>query len=499
VQVITQRCLTGLIFSSVAAAILHISLATAQTGQQSLPDSIQQESPAPQAEAAPEPVDAIAEQSSPAPQHDPDLAAEKPSGASPESSAYENDGPAPLAGTAEPQQASPDAAAGIEPHVAVPTANAASTEANAAFEPTVATQPHAPADPVLDPKKVTLNIATWGGAYGQSQKLAFFRPFADRHGYRIETAIYDGSYEELMQQGDKPLWSLVDLNGEAMIRACDEGRLERLDFTILEASPDGAPLSEDFLPGAIHPCGIASVAWSAVIVYDKELGTPPAALEDFFNTGKIPGKRLLPKQPRYSLELALMADGVPPDQVYAILKTQEGQDRAFRKLSSIKDDILWWETPSEVFGLLAKGKAIMGLAFNGRAFMAMFGARQPIEILWDRQIYSFDYWSMPRGAPFPQAAKDFIRFATSSGPLSDQARWIPYGPARRSALKLVGKHVELGVYMKQFLPTYGPNFASALAFDGAFWAMHDDSLRQRFADWAEGRQLPPQKAAAISR
>lgn len=511
---IRQRCLAGLIISSMASAVFCAAVANAQTAQPAPIGSEQQVSPSVQPHIEPKQEDAVAAPStSPAPEHSSDVTAETQSGPRAE--------PPNSAGTNQPQQTPPNAVTATdskeaEPSIAPQSGAPGKTEANSAEpdilaepassgtpqpnadQPAIIAQPKPPAEPAIDPKDVTLRIATWGGAYGQSQERAFFKPFTKRYGYRIESVIYDGAYEDLIKQGDEPKWSLVDLNGEAMLRACDEGRLERLDFSILEASPDGAPLSEDFFPGAIHPCGVASVAWSTVIVYDKDLSTPPVSLDDFFDTGKIPGKRLLPKQPRYSLELALMADGVAPDQVYATLTTQEGQDRAFRKLSSIKDDIVWWEAPSEVFSLLAKHKAIMGVAFNGRAFMAKVGSQQPIEFLWDHQIYSFDYWSIPRGAPFPQAAKDFIRFATSSGPLSDQARWIPYGPARRSALTLVGKHVELDLDMKPFLPTYEPNFVKLLAFDGAFWAIHGEGLKQRFADWAEGRQLPSQKAAAIS-
>jgi putative spermidine/putrescine transport system substrate-binding protein len=361
-----------------------------------------------------------------------------------------------------------------------------------------ATQPQLAEEPAIDPKDVTLKIGTWAGAYGQAQERALFRPFVERHGYQVESVAYDGDYQALEAQADNPEWSLVDLNGDAMKRACEEDRLEKLDTDVVEAAPDGTPLSQDFLPGAIHPCGIGSVAWSAVIVYDNRIATTPASIEDVFDTVKIPGKRLFPKQPRYSLELALMADGVAPDQVYSVLQTPAGQDRAFAKLSSIKDDIVWWEKPSEVFGRIAEKDAVMGLGFNGRAFMAIMAAKQPLEILWDRQIYSYDYWAIPRGAPFQEAAKAFIRFATSPGPLSEQARWIPYGPARRSAAEQVGQHPELGLDMKPYLPTSEQNFVQALNFDGAFWRANEAALKERFAGWIEGRQLPVQKQAVIS-
>ena len=545
---IKKRCLTGLILPIIAVAILQISPVNAQdapqepvaadsaadaTGpaQQSpevgddIAPSVEtqaQNEPATEYESEQEPpfadnVDTtspeatIAEQPEPASEENQDLVAEE----NIESDAGESEpagGPS-LADTEAQTEADRDAdaennvQADSDPDV-IPAESdtdsaAPAYETNADAEAESAPSPAPvelaePAEPALDPKDVTLKIATWGGAYGQSQQRAFFKPFTERYGYRIETVTYDGAYEDFVAQGqgETPDWSLVDMNGDAMARACDEGRLEPLGFGILEPSPDGKPLSDDFLPGAIHRCGVASVAWSAIVVYEKNLASVPTSLEDFFDTGKIPGKRLLPKQPRYSLELALMADGVAPDEVYDVLRTQDGQDRAFRKLSSIKDDIVWWEKPSEVFGRIAEREAIMGLAFNGRAFMAKVASRQPVEILWDHQIYTYNYWAVPRGAPFSREAKKFIRFATSAQPLSDQARWIPYGPSRRSAVKLVGKHGELDLEMKPFLPTHEPNFADALAFDGTFWERNETALQERFQDWAKGRQLPPQKSAS---
>ena len=354
------------------------------------------------------------------------------------------------------------------------------------------------AEPPLDPKEVTLKIATWSGAYRQSQEHAYFEPFTARLGYRIQPVDFDGSYDRLKAQAGSPDWSLVDIDGETASRACSEQLLEPLDPAMLENSPDGATAQQDFFPGAIQPCGIASVAWSAVVVFDEGLKRKPAQLEDFFDTRRFPGKRMLPKQPRYTLEVALMAAGVAPQDVYSVLATPEGQDRAFAKLAAIKDDILWWDKPSEVFAHIAKKEAVMGLAFNGRAFMAIVGARQPLNMLWDHQIYAFDYWAIPRGAPHIQAAKDFIRFATAPGQLADQTRWLPYGPARRSAVQLVGKHAELDLNMKPFLPTHEANLKSALAFDGAWWAVNEPAIKPLFDDWIAGRPHVAAKDAVSS-
>ena len=90
--------------------------------------------------------------------------------------------------------------------------------------------------------------------------------------------------------------------------------------------------------------------------------------------------------PDVNLEFALLADGVPSEQVYEVLSTQEGLDRAFRKLDTIKDQVVWWEAGAQAPQLLADGEVAMSTAYNGRIFNAQVLENQPFVIVWDGQI-----------------------------------------------------------------------------------------------------------------
>lgn len=356
--------------------------------------------------------------------------------------------------------------------------------------PEASVPPPAAAAPV-DPKSVTLKIASQGGAYAKSQDLAFFQPFARRTGFTISAVSYDGTLAALEAQRSDPVWDVVDLPQRAAIQACEQQLLEPLDASMLQAGPDGTAPQEDFLPGAIQPCAVASAAWSALIVFDKTMKTPPTKAEHFFDLKRYPGKRALPKTPQYTLELALMADGVAAAEVYRLLSTKEGQDRAFAKLTAIKDQTLWWDKPQQPLDQIAQKQAVMALTFNGRAFVSVMRNRQGLGLLWDHQIYSLNYWAVPKGARNAGPAKQFIAFATSTGPLADQTRWLPYGPARISAVRIAGKHAEINLDMKPYLPTHQPNLQDALAFDGVWWAGQEKALKDRFEAWLAGRDLQP--------
>ncbi len=355
-------------------------------------------------------------------------------------------------------------------------------------------QTEAPADTPRRP--VTLTIATWGGAYAQSQNYAIFSPYEKTSGDQIEVARYDGSLDALEKQAStgSPGWDLVDVSSAVATRGCDGGLLEALDASDLTGAAD---IGADFIPGAVKPCAIGSVAWSAVMLYNKTKFTKrvPASVKDLFDLKAFPGKRALPKGPKYNLEIALMADGVEPSDVYPALSTPEGLVRALRKLDQIKSAIVWWSDATAPVSQIGKAEAVMGIGFNGRAFHEVMTSRQPVGVIWDGQIYDMDYWAIPKGAKHINAAKDFLRFALESERLAEQARYLPYGPVRLSALTQVGNHAEIGVDMRPHLPTSPENMKRALALDEGWWSANEATASAKFDAWLAGE---PYDDAAVS-
>ena len=202
-----------------------------------------------------------------------------------------------------------------------------------------------------------------------------------------------------------------------------------------------------------------------------------------FDTGTFPGKRGMRKSPKVNLEFALMADGVPSNKVYEVLATPEGVDRAFAKLDTIKDQVVWWEAGAQPPQLLADGEVAMTTAYNGRIFNAQAQENKPFVIVWDGQVWDIDLWGIPKGSKNKAAAMEFIKFSTDTQRLADQAAWISYGPARQSSIPLIGKHAEAGIEMASHMPTAPNNFATAVQNDFEFWADYQDELNERFNAW----------------
>jgi len=332
-----------------------------------------------------------------------------------------------------------------------------------------------------------MTVVSFGGAYTKSQIEAYHKPFSAKTGVKLNSEDYGGGTAEIRAQvqSGNVAWDVVDVEKQDLQAACDEGLLVPIDWSTLPAAPDGTPATEDFLPGGLHECGVATIVWTTIIAYDKTKfpGEKPTKLADFFDLKKFPGVRALNKRPVVALEFALMADGVPPKDVYKVLSTKEGVDRAFAKLDTIKGSLIFWEAGAQPPQMLADGEVVMTSAYNGRIFNAQVKENKPFVIIWDNQVYNMDYWAISKGTKHLKTALEFLKFSTDTQRLADQAKYISYGPARKSSSAMVSTHLETGIKMLPHMPTAPENFKTALENDSEWWADNQDEMIKRYSAW----------------
>jgi len=337
----------------------------------------------------------------------------------------------------------------------------------------------------------TITIVSWGGAYSASQQGAYHDPYAANTGITI---VNDESSSEAvaklraMSEAGNITWDLVDVEAADAIRLCDEGLAMEIDHDeMLAPAADGTSASEDFGDSIISDCFIPQIVFSTTVGYRTDMvgETPPTDICAIFDTTTYPGKRALAKKPLANVEWALLCDGVAKDDIYEVLATPEGQDQAFAKLDTIKDDVIWWSAGAETPQLLADGEVVMGSTFNGRLFSAIAEQNQPIGMLWDSQMLDFDGWIVPAGLSDERLArvKDYLFFATDTQRLADQAKYISYGPARASSAPLVGDHGTLGIPMAEHMPTDPANSKNVFVTNYEFWADYRDDLDAKFQAW----------------
>ena len=327
----------------------------------------------------------------------------------------------------------------------------------------------------------------WGGAYGRAVQVGVNRPFSEATGIRVRVEDYNGGLAQIRAQveADNIQWDVVDLEMADAVRGCDEGLLEPIDIDALPPGPDGTPAAEDFVAEGRTECGVGLIYWSTVYAYNSSnvKGAKPTTIADFFDLEAFPGRRGMRRIPQVNLEFALMADGVPLDSVYAILDTPEGLDRAFRKLETIKDQVVWWQAGAQPPQMLADGEVVMSTAFNGRIFNAQMLEAQPLVIVWDGQLLDVNVLGIVAGTPRMDEARRYLAFATSAESQARIGSRISYSPARRSGAPLVTTHVVTGLEMARHMPATPENAKRALRYDWRWWADNQDVLIDRFNSW----------------
>ena len=338
-----------------------------------------------------------------------------------------------------------------------------------------------------------LTVVSWGGAYQTSQQKAYSEPYqaaTDTDFTWDESSNEAVARMRAMEEAGNVTWDLVDVEGPDSQRLCDEGLAAEVDLDeILAPGDDGTAASEDMADSVINECFIPQIVFSTTFGYRTDVaewnGAEPENLCALFDTETFPGRRALETRPKKNLEWALLCDGVAKEDLYDVLSEPEGVEQALAKLDTIKDDVIWWSAGAETPQLLADGEVVMGSTYNGRLFSVIEEQDQPVKMLWDWQVFDFDGWVIPADLPEERMNRvlHFLRFATDTQRLADQAKYISYGPARASSQPLVATHADLGIEMAPHMPTNPDNMSNYLVNNIEWWADNQDDVEARFQAW----------------
>ncbi|WP_152227481.1 ABC transporter substrate-binding protein [Pseudomonas sp. SCB32] len=319
----------------------------------------------------------------------------------------------------------------------------------------------------------SLTVISFGGATKAAQEQAYFKPFEASGAGKIVAGEYNGEMAKVKAMVDvgKVTWDVVEVESPELLRGCDEGLFEHID-------PKAIGDEAQFVPGTLSECGVATYVWSMVMAYNSaKVAKAPQTWADFWNTTEYPGKRGLRKGAKYTLEIALLADGVKQEDLYKVLGTKEGVDRAFAKLDQLKSNIQWWEAGAQPPQWLTAGDVVMSAAYNGRIAAAQKEGVK-LGIVWPGSLYDPEYWAVVKGTPNKALAEKFIAFASQPQTQKVFSDNIPYGPVNKGTLDLLPADV------RNALPTAPANLEGARAVDSAFWVDHGEELEQRFNAWA---------------
>jgi len=299
----------------------------------------------------------------------------------------------------------------------------------------------------------SVTIASWGGSYQDAQSKALFEPASAATGIEVKEETYGGMSDVRLQvnTGAVTLDIVASGSGSAA-RAGEEGLLEELDYNVIDVS--------NFYPTLYSKYCVGGDVFSTVYAWNtKTYGeNGPQSWADFWDVKKFPGSRAYRGKVAGALEPALMADGVAPEDVYKVLSSEEGIDRAINKIRELKPHIaVFWSSGAQHAQLMKDGEVDMTTGWNGRFDNAKEDGAN-VAYSFNQALLDYDCFAIPKGAPDKDAAMKFLAEISKPEYQANLPLYITYGPTNKAAYK-IGK---IDDATARALPSYPDNAAKQL-------------------------------------
>lgn len=316
-----------------------------------------------------------------------------------------------------------------------------------------------------------VTFTSWGGAFQDALRANMLAPAAKTLGVTVKEDTTNGIQDIRAQiTARKVTWDVTEQELPTAETLKRENALEPLDYGVI--STDGIPkeLVNSHYVGFINFTKV--IAWQ-VSTYGEN---GPKTWADFWDVKKFPGKRSLFQQVNYALEAATMAQGVPIADVYKVLATKEGMDRAWAKLEEIAPHItVWYRGGSQSAQLLRDGEVdIIHMGHN--RVESVIGSGKKVSYQFDGGTMDIDALMVPRGAPNKANAMRLINELLKPEAQARLAKAMPLGPVNTKAFA-TGILTEAEALK---VNTHPSNIGKQLLVDPNFYVGRLDQLTERF-------------------
>lgn len=316
---------------------------------------------------------------------------------------------------------------------------------------------------------VTLTYVTYGGSYQQAQEKAWIQPYMAAHPNVkiVEESPPDYAKLKAMVESGNVTWDVVIVTSDFGTDK-DGPLLEPIDCSVVPCS--------ELNPNLVGKYRVPTIISSFLSAYRTDVFTSqvPQSWADFFDTKTFPGKRGLYKYCCGGvLEAALMADGVSPDKLYPL-----DVERALRKLDTLGDNAVWWETGAQSMQLLTDKEVAMGMSWDGRVY-GVVQQGTPVAAQWNQNLAVADYAVVPKGSKHVAEAMKLIAYMTSKEHNPQLSFYIPYAPTNVQGVAGADPS------KKDWLSTTHQDVGSLI--NDTYYAQNYDALNTRFAAWLQGK------------
>ena len=243
-----------------------------------------------------------------------------------------------------------------------------------------------------------MTFVSFGGVYQEAQRKAWLEPYTELTGVQFtEDENSSNATIKAQVESGQVTWDVVDVGNDFGLDG-NSDLLEPLDYSLIQRDEMNQDLGvsdyrvPDMTYGVVSPttptrprarCPRAGPTSS----------TPPSSPASAA-LGLLRGRHL-----------RVRPDGRRRRAGRPVPARPRAGDR---KLDTIKDDIVFWDSGAESQELIGSGEVAMSMIWNGRGWSAKHIDNKPVEIQWNQQIVTADYFVVPKGSPNKDAAMEFI-------------------------------------------------------------------------------------------
>lgn len=312
-------------------------------------------------------------------------------------------------------------------------------------------------------------VADPGGPFSDAFGEAFYRPYEKVAGITVANIAREHqptSQVQAIVETEAYIWDVVTITLADQVLLGGRGLLEDLDWS--------GEHMQDIMPEARAKGWMGTDVYATTLAYrtDTLKGKAPRSWADFWDVKGFPGRRALRRSPIDTLEIALLADGVDPKELYPL-----DIERALNKLDEIRGHIdVWWTGGAQTSQLLHTGEVDMLATWNGRAQTVIDGGA-PVSIEWNQGLYSIEGWAIPKGNPKVDLSRKFIAFCADPKRQAAFTSKLAYGPTNLKAYDYISAE------RAKVLPTAPQNIERMVLADQGWWGENKEAAEQRFNEW----------------
>ena len=315
-------------------------------------------------------------------------------------------------------------------------------------------------------------VRTTGGLYDDVVREHVYGPFTEQTGITvIPVAATIAKMLTMARAGNVEL-DLIDATVGPLVTLQREGVLAPIDYGNWEWSK-----AEDITDAYRRDTHVGHYVYASVLAYNTKSfpeGQQPQNWADFWDYEKFAGPRMLADMAtgHPNLEFALLADGVPIDQLYPL-----DIKRAFAALSRLRSHIRkFWDTGALSSQMLLDEEVLLGSIWNGRV-QPLIDQGAPLGFTWNQHLQHLQSLGVFNGSPNAKNAQRLVDFMLQPEVQAKYSAALQYGPTNQKAFDILSPE------LADRLPGSPASSATGFLPDVDWWEDNRELVNREWSSW----------------